>query len=374
MSTWVRTGTVAVTNGSTTVTGTGTAWVDTVNVGDAFHGPDGRVYEIASVVSATQLTLATTYLGTTASAQGYAIQPTRSVARQLVQEVQQLLTDFSTVRDNAGQGRFAVGSLGAPGISFLTDLDTGMRRSANNRVSMVGGGLDLLEVGDGYSAGAAVQASSTDKSANKLMRLVGSTGAFGLGGTNLPALSDANALLNGGTGFYQAFDDLNMPTTGAYVLLHMDRTANATAIQLALRWYTTQMYMRSYNAGWTAWRRFLSEDDRKPPITVTIADDAVAAIDLGGWFGVATLVVSGSPTSPSPVWSQQVFLDAGSTPAVTPMSSAIGGLVEAATGVLVAGGGTDTKVTIATHTDGYVRISNRTGSSLTFTLDFGGKG
>lgn len=62
---WYRTGTIAIANGSTTVTGTGTNFIDTaagVNAGDMLivgTGTSLRQYEIATVNSATQLTLAT---------------------------------------------------------------------------------------------------------------------------------------------------------------------------------------------------------------------------------------------------------------------------------------------------------------------------
>ena len=60
---WIRTGTVAVTNGSAVVTGTGTAWASTVYAGDIFWGPQNTAYEVLSVDSNTQLTLASNYSG-----------------------------------------------------------------------------------------------------------------------------------------------------------------------------------------------------------------------------------------------------------------------------------------------------------------------
>ena len=50
---WYRTGTVAVTNNSNVVTGTGTSWVDGASIGETFLGPDAQVYEITSIVSGT---------------------------------------------------------------------------------------------------------------------------------------------------------------------------------------------------------------------------------------------------------------------------------------------------------------------------------
>ena len=78
---WYRTGTVSVTNGSTTVTGSGTNWIDGAAVGEAFIGPDAKVYEIASIASATQITLATAYQGTTQTGQSYQIVPSQSYIR-----------------------------------------------------------------------------------------------------------------------------------------------------------------------------------------------------------------------------------------------------------------------------------------------------
>jgi len=68
-------GTVSVTNGSTTVTGTGTAWDEYVQSGDIFVGPDGQRYEIAAVVSATEIRLASAYADATATGQSYSIRP-----------------------------------------------------------------------------------------------------------------------------------------------------------------------------------------------------------------------------------------------------------------------------------------------------------
>ena len=60
---WYDTGTVSVTNGSTTVTGSGTNFIAGAQVGEGFASSDGRLYEIQAIVSATSLTLADPYLG-----------------------------------------------------------------------------------------------------------------------------------------------------------------------------------------------------------------------------------------------------------------------------------------------------------------------
>lgn len=81
MGIWYRAGTVAVTAGSKTVTGTNTQWQNLifgVAPGATFYGPDGKPYEIDTVNSNTSMTLVTNYSGTTASAQAYAVDPTRT--------------------------------------------------------------------------------------------------------------------------------------------------------------------------------------------------------------------------------------------------------------------------------------------------------
>ena len=92
-----RTGSVAVTQGGKTVTGTGTLWSVTVQPGDAFVVTDanglavGGIYEIASVNSNTSLTLYQNYQGTTAWGLAYAVlnmagdQTTASFANRLSQ-------------------------------------------------------------------------------------------------------------------------------------------------------------------------------------------------------------------------------------------------------------------------------------------------
>ena len=52
---WYRTGTAAFTNGNTTVSGTGTAWIANASIGEGLIAPDGRIYEITAIASDTSL-------------------------------------------------------------------------------------------------------------------------------------------------------------------------------------------------------------------------------------------------------------------------------------------------------------------------------
>lgn len=71
------TGTISVTNGSATVTGSGTSWNTTTNaeVGEYIQLPDTKWYRITAIASNTSLTIEVAYYGSTASGQSYVISP-----------------------------------------------------------------------------------------------------------------------------------------------------------------------------------------------------------------------------------------------------------------------------------------------------------
>jgi len=153
--TWYRTGTVTVGNGNPVVTGAGTAWVANTSAGQAFLGPDARVYEIAAVVSDTQLTLVGAYVGASGAGQGYAILPTQSFIRDLALGAAELLGTFGAVRDGIGQGLIGDGVVATPGIRFAADQDTGIFRAGANAVGVaVGGTIGCLITGTGLGVGA----------------------------------------------------------------------------------------------------------------------------------------------------------------------------------------------------------------------------
>lgn len=98
---WYRTGTVIVQSGSTSVTGTGTDWLQNALPGFAFVGPDGAQYEIATVSAAASMTLVTAYAGPSVAAGGYAIIQTQTMIAQLAQQTGALLATFNQSRDTA---------------------------------------------------------------------------------------------------------------------------------------------------------------------------------------------------------------------------------------------------------------------------------
>jgi len=143
---WYKTGTVAINNGSTTVTGSGTAWVENVDVGEGILLPDGRTYEITGVVSNTSLTIGRAYLGSNTSGQAYEIQPFRGRIADLTARANSLLDTFQAVRDGIGAGLFPNGSAATPAFRFADDQDTGIYRPGNNLIDLVTGGVSRMRV------------------------------------------------------------------------------------------------------------------------------------------------------------------------------------------------------------------------------------
>ena len=151
---WYRTGTATVTNNSDIVNGVGTDWISAAKEGETFLAPDNLPYEIAQLVSATQLRIRPAFRGNTAVGQSYAIMPTQSYMRDLASQVSQLINNYSGVRDNAGTGKFATGTAGAPSLRGLADQDTGINFAENNILQLIAGGIVKASVNaDGFVDG-----------------------------------------------------------------------------------------------------------------------------------------------------------------------------------------------------------------------------
>ncbi|QZN94909.1 hypothetical protein [Symbiopectobacterium purcellii] len=93
---WYKTGTIAATNGSKIITGTGTQFTNSLNgvsAGRMLLLPAAgtvQIYEIASVQSDTQLTLASAFTGTTGMGKAYAIPTSPAVS------IEQFAHDFAS--------------------------------------------------------------------------------------------------------------------------------------------------------------------------------------------------------------------------------------------------------------------------------------
>ncbi len=109
-----RTGTVAVTSGSRTVTGSGTLWAVTVSPGDEFTIcdanalPTGGRYEVETVNSNTSITLVQNYQGATASGLAYAVM--NMAGNQSVPQFANRLSQFFDKQQ---------ATLNAPGVNVI---------------------------------------------------------------------------------------------------------------------------------------------------------------------------------------------------------------------------------------------------------------
>jgi hypothetical protein len=190
---WYKTGTVSVTNNSATVTGSGTNFVSGAQVGFGFQGPNGLVYEITAINSSTSLTVTPVYGGSTAAGQAYAIVPTQGLTAALASDVTDLITDYQTVVDNAGAGKFGDGSAASPGIRFVNDQDTGFFKDTPNEIAV---SIGNTKVGEFTADGIAFDkvTSTGDASVNGL------TVGRGAGNLNTNTASGLNALYSNTTG------------------------------------------------------------------------------------------------------------------------------------------------------------------------------
>lgn len=162
MATWLRSGSVDVTNGASTINFTGVDIIASgVRTGDAFHAPDGKVYEINKINTATQAALAQNYLGATAATQAYAIQPTRGVIKQLTDEVRTLISQVEAQVDGILSGRFPDGTVGAPSFTNTGDTDTGLFFPADDTLAAVTGGVERWRLSNAGNFGVGITAPAT---------------------------------------------------------------------------------------------------------------------------------------------------------------------------------------------------------------------
>ncbi|PTX49064.1 hypothetical protein IQ03_02461 [Gemmobacter caeni] len=298
---WYRTGTVAVTNGSATVTGTSTQWVSAAKTGDAIHLPDGRIYEILTINSNTSITLATNYLGTTASGQGYAIQPTRGVVQNVYDLLVSYMSSLSAQQDGPLSGRFGDGTASAPGITFLSDQDTGLYRpSANQLAAVTSGVMRWLLTTTGFTlnlpmTGTAVTQNDKDTTAGRLHRTDDNILFHALRrfGGYYPAGGSANidTAVAGDAGLYDATLAGTFPAASGFWWITSQAIYSGTALlQRAIRYTgvgtppaTADEYMRirANDGTWGAWRRVYNSGSVVGPVSQSGGVPTGALIERG---------------------------------------------------------------------------------------------
>lgn len=108
---WHRQGKVNLTKGSDVVTGVGTNWVENIRVGDAFQGPDGKLYQVINVASNEALAISPSYEGNTATNLNYWIVPvpgySKTQADRLSLIISKLDGDIVTATEAADRAQAA---------------------------------------------------------------------------------------------------------------------------------------------------------------------------------------------------------------------------------------------------------------------------
>jgi hypothetical protein len=214
---WTKSGTIAVTTGGTAVVGTGTTWISTAAAGEGLVGPDGKIYEIASINSDLSLTLSSPYLGSTQTEQAYSILPTQSYIQSLASQVSTLISNYASVKDNAGAGKFPAGTQSVPGVRFASDDNTGLRSTGPDAMALVAGGVDRLLI-DSAGIHGAMTASTVDSTP------IGQTTAAAGSFTTMNASGQINS------GSTTAPGALQLLSPGATLSITPDQTSGANGV------------------------------------------------------------------------------------------------------------------------------------------------
>ncbi|MFV3287061.1 hypothetical protein ACNFCI_23930, partial [Pseudomonas sp. NY15356] len=133
-----RTGTVAITAGQTTVTGTGTNFSANARVGDALLGPDGNWYEVTNIASTTVLSILPAYKGATVTGGTYAITPVQGYTKTLADK-------FNDIANTWGSTLAGLGSVSTENVVPVAKGGTGGNTQALGRSGL---GLKTAAVAD----------------------------------------------------------------------------------------------------------------------------------------------------------------------------------------------------------------------------------
>ncbi|WP_330508086.1 phage tail protein [Pseudomonas putida] len=126
---WSRTGTVAITAGQTTVTGTGTNFSANARVGDALLGPDGNWYEVTNIASGTVLSILPAYKGATVAGGTYAIAPVQGYTKTLADK-------FNDIANTWGSTLAGLGSVSTENVVPVSKGGTGGNTAALGRAGL----------------------------------------------------------------------------------------------------------------------------------------------------------------------------------------------------------------------------------------------
>lgn len=159
---WYRVGTVTLTNGSKAVVGYGTKWKSANPLpgkGSMLCGPDGKVYEVDTVADDTNMTLVSSYTGTSGPGQGYALVLMALTIPQFSTQLSQFVQKNSLFASQINTLLTAAGDVN------LTDPDSGL-------VIKVPSWSKIVSEGEGQAARAKVEADKAQAAASLAVNVV----------------------------------------------------------------------------------------------------------------------------------------------------------------------------------------------------------
>ena len=192
---WYKAGTCSVTNGSTTVTGAGSAWVDNVRIGsDGFVGPDGLLYEISKVVSATEIILAVAYKGATAASGRYAVAPIQGYTKELADKAAALIDQFSDAEATAASSASAAASSASAASDSATAAASSASAASASAATATSQASAAKDSATAASSSASSASSSASSAATSEKNASASASAAATSESNAKASADAAAV------------------------------------------------------------------------------------------------------------------------------------------------------------------------------------
>lgn len=120
---WYKAGTVSVTQNSSAVIGTNTAFIANSRVGDGFRGPDGGWYEVTNIASNTAMSIDPPYKGTTNNVGGYALAPLQGYVKDSADQLRAIVNSYGTKLAALGTtGNYDVLPLEKGGLGATTQI------------------------------------------------------------------------------------------------------------------------------------------------------------------------------------------------------------------------------------------------------------
>jgi len=118
---WYTTGGSSVTNGSTSVTGVGTAFLTNCRIGDGItFASSSAIYQITNIASETQLTITPAFSGTTQTNGVFAVVPVQGYQKDLADQVKLLLNQYGTIAQSPTLAAFSTITGGTNLLAYFT--------------------------------------------------------------------------------------------------------------------------------------------------------------------------------------------------------------------------------------------------------------